>query len=249
MRSQRPQGEVYRNLRAAAESGWDFSSRWLADGKTLASIRTVDLSRRSNSLLYQLGADAARAHEAASAARAEEFRARAEARKAAIHRYLWNARIRCVHRLSCGATALLPLRLTAATLAPLFFGLASQEQADAVAHNRTRAAVGSSWFASRLPMPPASNGMRPTAGRRCNGWRSRASSATARRTGRGHREALGKAESRRVRDDRQARGEIRRYLSGRSAAGGGEYPLQDGFGWTNGVLRALLARYPEMAVR
>jgi alpha,alpha-trehalase len=22
--------------------------------------------------------------------------------------------------------------------------------------------------------------------------------------------------------------------------GGGEYPLQDGFGWTNGVLRALL---------
>ena len=37
--------------------------------------------------------------------------------------------------------------------------------------------------------------------------------------------------------------------AGPSAAGGGEYPLQDGFGWTNGVLRALLARYPEMAVR
>ena len=31
------------NLRAAAESGWDFSSRWLADGKTLATIRTTDL--------------------------------------------------------------------------------------------------------------------------------------------------------------------------------------------------------------
>jgi alpha,alpha-trehalase len=29
------------------------------------------------------------------------------------------------------------------------------------------------------------------------------------------------------------------------AAGGGEYPLQDGFGWTNGVLRVLLALYPQ----
>jgi alpha,alpha-trehalase len=25
---------------------------------------------------------------------------------------------------------------------------------------------------------------------------------------------------------------------------GGEYPLQDGFGWTNGVLRKLMALYP-----
>ena len=52
---QRPKEEVYRNLRAAAESGWDFSSRWLADGKTLASIRTVDLIPVDlNSVLYRL---------------------------------------------------------------------------------------------------------------------------------------------------------------------------------------------------
>jgi alpha,alpha-trehalase len=31
-----------------------------------------------------------------------------------------------------------------------------------------------------------------------------------------------------------------------AAAGGGEYPLQDGFGWTNGVLRALLEQYPQL---
>jgi alpha,alpha-trehalase len=29
--------------------------------------------------------------------------------------------------------------------------------------------------------------------------------------------------------------------------GGGEYPLQDGFGWTNGVTRALLAEHLEHA--
>ena len=34
---------------------------------------------------------------------------------------------------------------------------------------------------------------------------------------------------------------------GNAAGGGGEYPLQDGFGWTNGVLRKLLAMYPRLA--
>jgi alpha,alpha-trehalase len=29
--------------------------------------------------------------------------------------------------------------------------------------------------------------------------------------------------------------------------GGGEYPLQDGFGWTNGVMRKLMADYPASA--
>ena len=28
---------------------------------------------------------------------------------------------------------------------------------------------------------------------------------------------------------------------------GGEYPLQDGFGWTNGVTRQLMALYPAFA--
>ena len=29
--------------------------------------------------------------------------------------------------------------------------------------------------------------------------------------------------------------------------GGGEYPTQDGFGWTNGVMRRFIALYPEAA--
>jgi alpha,alpha-trehalase len=29
--------------------------------------------------------------------------------------------------------------------------------------------------------------------------------------------------------------------------GGGEYPLQDGFGWTNGIMRKLMALYPTYA--
>ena len=41
LESGRNKEEVYRNLKAAAESGWDFSSRWFADGKTLHTIRTI----------------------------------------------------------------------------------------------------------------------------------------------------------------------------------------------------------------
>jgi alpha,alpha-trehalase len=33
------------------------------------------------------------------------------------------------------------------------------------------------------------------------------------------------------------------------AGSGGEYPVQDGFGWTNAVLVKLLAIYPELAAR
>ena len=53
--SGRPAAEVYRNLRAGAESGWDYSSRWLADGRTLATIRTIDIVPPDlNSLLHHL---------------------------------------------------------------------------------------------------------------------------------------------------------------------------------------------------
>jgi alpha,alpha-trehalase len=36
-------------------------------------------------------------------------------------------------------------------------------------------------------------------------------------------------------------------VTGDGAARDGEYPTQDGFGWTNGVLRALLTIYPQSA--
>lgn len=51
----RPAAHVWRDLRAAAESGWDFSSRWCADPQRLCTIETssvlpVDL----NALLWGL---------------------------------------------------------------------------------------------------------------------------------------------------------------------------------------------------
>jgi neutral trehalase len=34
---------LYRELASGAESGWDYSSRWFADGKTLGTIRTTQV--------------------------------------------------------------------------------------------------------------------------------------------------------------------------------------------------------------
>ena len=91
--SGRAAAEVYRNLRAAAESGWDFGSRWLADGKTLASIHTTDfLPPDLNSLLYQLELTIAKGCEVTSdAACAKDMRTRAATRKAAVEKILWNS--------------------------------------------------------------------------------------------------------------------------------------------------------------
>jgi alpha,alpha-trehalase len=245
--TRRPKEDVYRSLRAAAESGWDFSSRWLADGKTLASIRTVDLIPVDlNSALYQLEQTLANAYEPASAARAEEFRERAAARRAAMHRYLWSPALGAFTDYLWREerpTA----QLTAATVAPLFFGLASEAQAKAVAtavsaqllkaHGlvTTTNASGEQW--------DAPNGWAPLQWMAIEGFRrygnNELASTIARRW---------VAQNLAVFD---ATGKlVEKYdvtAAGPAAAGGGEYPLQDGFGWTNGVLRALLERYPELA--
>src|SRR5215213_6783636 len=62
-RSTQPRTVIYRHLRSGAESGWDFSSRWFKDSKTLTTIQVtnyipVDL----NCLLYQLETTLAKAY-------------------------------------------------------------------------------------------------------------------------------------------------------------------------------------------
>ncbi len=47
--------KMYRDLRSGAESGWDYSSRWFADGQNMGTIETTDiLPLDLNALLYGL---------------------------------------------------------------------------------------------------------------------------------------------------------------------------------------------------
>lgn len=88
----RPATEIYRDLRSAAASGWDFSSRWMDNPQQLNTIRTtsivpVDL----NSLMFKMEKILARASKAAGDnAMANQYETLANARQKGIEKYLWN---------------------------------------------------------------------------------------------------------------------------------------------------------------
>lgn len=242
--SSRPAREVFRDIRAAAESGWDFSSRWFADRRTRATIETtqvvpVDL----NSLLFGLEtALAAGCERAALQNCSRDFRRRSESRRKAIDRYLWNAK----------AGAYLDYRwkqrepangVSAATLYPLFFGVASQKQADLTARTvvaqllrpagvvTTPLSTGEQW--------DAPNGWAPLQWIAIQGLRQYANQRVA--------EIIACRWMVNVQAVYRQSGKlVEKYdvvTAGRSG-GGGEYPSQDGFGWTNGVTRRLMTLYP-----
>jgi alpha,alpha-trehalase len=247
-RADRPAAEVYRDLRAAAESGWDFSSRWLADGSDLATIRTTAIVPPDlNALLYGLErAIANGCRRAGDEACAEDFTAKAEARRAAMSTFLWNEEAGLFDDYDWQRGALAG-NVSAATLYPLFFGAASPEQAARVARSvRTRLlAQGGLATTTRTTGQQwdAPNGWAPlqwiaAEGLRAYGEADLAEEIAARWLATVHRayRSTGKL--------------LEKYdVQERRPGGGGEYPLQDGFGWTNGVTVALLRRFPAVGDR
>jgi len=89
----RDAGEVYRDIASAAESGWDFSSRWFADGMTLQSIRTTRVAPADlNAFLHQMECNiCAIACELGEWATAASFERAATARRAAINALMWDS--------------------------------------------------------------------------------------------------------------------------------------------------------------
>ncbi len=147
-----PKG-LYRDIRAAAESGWDFSSRWLRDPAQLRSIQTtqivpVDL----NSLLFGLEqAIRAGCERAGDHVCAQLFAQRAKARHRAIDRYLWNPQRHSYgdYRWTDGQPTGV---LSAATLYPLFESVASADQAEQVATVVRRALLAGGGLATTQTM-------------------------------------------------------------------------------------------------
>ena len=88
---ERPQ-EVYLDLRAAAESGWDFTSRWLRDAKNLDTIHTTEIIPVDlNCLMLMLEQTIADTYDyLKQPLLASVYRKKAIKRAAAIRRYCWN---------------------------------------------------------------------------------------------------------------------------------------------------------------
>lgn len=241
-RVDRPPHEVYRNLRAAAESGWDFSSRWLGAAGRLESIRTVEFAPIDlNSLLFNLERTLAKAYlSVGQDVAAHHMEARAQRRRSALHAYFWNSEVGLFMDLDWTSETQ-SSAITAAALYPFFFGAAAPE------HVRpTAVAVGEHLLAAHgLLTTSRSTGQQWDAP---NGWAPLQWIAVAglRRYG---EDALAERIARRwivknIAVFRDTGKLLEKYnVLADTPAGGGEYPNQDGFGWTNGVLRELLALY------
>jgi alpha,alpha-trehalase len=245
-RARRPAAQVYRDIRAAAESGWDFSSRWLADGRHLTTIDTTDIVPIDlNSLLYGLEQAISRGCEARQqAACARAFAARASRRREAIDRYLWDGKAGYFMDYDWRQQKRTG-ELTAATLYPLFTGVADIKQADAVGGITqvrlleeggvvtTNITSGQQW--------DAPNGWPPLQWIAVMGFRRYDQPALAREIARRWLATVQRVFANTGKLVEKY--DVEHNLPG----GGGEYPLQDGFGWTNGVTRALLGLYPDLA--
>jgi alpha,alpha-trehalase len=91
-KSGRDKTEMYKNLRAGAESGMDFSSRWFADNKKITDIQTTDvLPVDLNCLMYHLEWIVAKAKQInGDDTGAKLFRQKAQQRGILIDKYFWN---------------------------------------------------------------------------------------------------------------------------------------------------------------
>lgn len=236
----RPDTELYRDLRAGCESGWDFSSRWLADGHTLATIHTTDIIPVDlNALLYNLELTIAKGYESKlNEGSAADFRQRAAARLQALNTYCWDEEGGFYRDYDFRAQAFTPI-LSMAGVYPLFFQMASPVQAQRVAQVLESELLAAGGFQS-TPVNTgqqwdAPNGWAPLqwiAYRGLKNYGQDALAATARERWLAANEAI----------YQKATKMVEKYdVSGiTSAAGGGEYPLQDGFGWSNGVAQAMM---------
>jgi alpha,alpha-trehalase len=245
--SHRPASRLFRDIRAAAESGWDFGSRWFADGHTRATMDTTEIVPVDlNSLLFGLeNAIRGGCERRGDKACALEFERRAATRRRSIDRYLWDAPEGAYLDYRWTKKTRMP-QVSAATLYPLFVSLSSKVQAAAVAKitagellktggiATTTLETGQQW--------DSPNGWAPLQWIAISGLRDYGETPLA--------ATIACRWMANVNDVYRQSGKlVEKYdvvTTGRSG-GGGEYPLQDGFGWTNGVMRRLIALYPADA--
>ncbi|CAN5825746.1 alpha,alpha-trehalase [soil metagenome] len=236
---------LYRNIRAAAESGWDFSSRWMRDPADLRSLETTELIPVDlNSLLYHAertiaalrrvrggtgDADAAARYETMASRRCSALLA---ASYDAAEGFFFDVRWRTGARVTD--------RPTMAAASPLYFGLATPEQGRAVAARIARDFLKPGGFATTL----VASGQQWDSP---NGWPPLQwlGGEAVRRYGRA--DIADDARNRWLALNRRTYRVTGRMMEKYDvtdlsrSAGGGEYPTQDGFGWTNGVAQAMAA--------
>ncbi len=244
MAAPRPAG-IYHDIRAAAESGWDFSSRWFADGQHMATIDTTSIAPVDlNALLVQLDRTLAMAdEEVGDDVGADSIRHQSERRIRDLRKECWSnaADFFLDYNLKTGAQS--PAQSLGGVM-PLFLRIATRAQADAVANTIERRFLRPGGVVVTLVNTgqqwDAPNGWAPLEWITIQGLRNY-----------GHDVLAKEIAERCIRLNRGVYRHTGRMMEKYNVedttliAGGGEYPSQDGFGWTNGVFLKLLAVYGE----
>lgn len=240
-RSDRRKETVYRDLRSAAESGWDFSSRWFGDPQDLSTIHTTDIVPVDlNALLYHMERTLEQAYRLdGNEEQAELFAQRAAQRSEALLTYCWDEEagfFMDYDFVSDHRTGV----ISAAGMFPLFFRMLADDdkpgRAAAVLRDQllkpggvvtTVLTTGQQW--------DAPNGWAPLQWIAIQGLRNY-----------GNIELADTIRQRWVDLNLKVYHHTGKMVEKYNVmdlgleAGGGEYPVQDGFGWTNGVLLRLL---------
>jgi alpha,alpha-trehalase len=232
---------TYKHLRAAAASGWDFSSRWFSSGGNLSSIKTLDIIPVDlNALLYHL-------ESSVDALAKKEVRENIDPHyeKAGkikqLKRIFFNDSLGwyCDYDLNKNKTTDVP---TLAGMYPLFFQIADPAEVPRIVEFlktnflkeggvvTSMNVTGEQWDAP-------------------NGWAPLQWITIVALENYGYHDLAKTIAERWFKLNKKVFLQTGKLMEKYNVmetdleAGGGEYPSQDGFGWTNGVLLTLMNKY------
>jgi alpha,alpha-trehalase len=237
--------EAYTHLRAGAESGIDFSTRWFKDGQNLTTIETTNFVPPDlNALMYNLEQTLATAYKLAGNTKKEqEYLKWAAERKNAINKYCYDAKTGYYYDYQFieGRQSKV---ITPAGMYPFCFFPASEMQPKAV--KAADLIKGSLLRDGGIVTTVNNSGQQWDAP---NGW-APLNWMTTWGFDRCGQQALAKEIANRwVKLNASVYNRTGKLLEKYNVvdthleSGGGEYPTQDGFGWTNGVLLAMVKKY------
>ncbi|NRB23332.1 alpha,alpha-trehalase TreF [Shewanella sp.] len=233
----------YLNIRAACESGWDFSSRWLGDDHSLASIRTtrilpIDL----NCLLYKQEKILAQYHDILGDKETSLVYERyAAMRKSAIQGYMWSEGNGFYMDYDVDTKSNSSVK-SLAGIFPLFVELADVKQAEQVSQVINKEFLKPGGLITTLidtsQQWDSPNGWAPLHWFVVQGLLNYQQNTLA--------TTVQQRWVDTVTEHFQQTGKIMEKYNvcqQRKEAKGGEYDVQDGFGWTNGVYLALRSQF------
>lgn len=229
---------LFLDLRAGAESGWDFSSRWFDNPNDLRTIRTTDIIPVDlNCLLYHLESTIAKGYAQLKQTRLSAWYAKiAEERADAIRHWCWDEQEQFFSDFDLRSGTVTG-RLTLAAVFPLFAGIATKEQAELVARRIENDFLKAGGLLTTL----VDNGQQWDAP---NGWAPLQYAAVTGLKQYGYTDLAETIKANWVHSNLEVFKNYHKFIEKYDVVtpgklgGGGEYPLQDGFGWTNGVFSA-----------